>query len=282
MKILPLTIVAALLSMAGRSALAEWHGPAFGLATPTLGTNQWSSDTVAMSMGTEEGTAFQFREMIGYGITEDFQLNLNFPLSPTLNELRRPPRSRLGLMMGSLADVELSAMWRFQKNAFGVSKRIESTVLFGGGLPTDTSRGLVNDSPYLNAAIVTGYASRVHYAWVGAGFQRNFERGNDRQGDLPYVSAVYGYRPPFFQGDYPKPDWRIFVESVAEFPQRNRVNGRDDSNSGGEKVMVGPSLLGLYGKWGVSGGVLLPAYQRGNRDLPRELFRAKLVFTYWF
>lgn len=281
MKTIALTTTAALLAALVAPVFAEWHGPAFGLATPTLGTRQFSSDTVAMSMGTDEGTAFQFREMIGYGITEDFQLNLNFPLSPTINELDRPPRSRLGLMMGPLADVELSAMWRFQRNAFGVGKRLESTVLFGGGAPTDTSRGLINDSPYLNAAVVTGYASRTHYAWVGAGFQRNFERGGDRLGDLPYVSAVYGYRPPFFQ-KAGAPDWRIFVESVAEFPQRNRVNGRADPNSGGEKVMLGPSLLGLYGAWGVSGGVLFPAYERGNGNLPRENFRAKVVFTYWF
>ena len=157
-----LTIAGALGLAFALNARGEWHGPAFALATPTLGTRQWSSDTVAMSMGTEEGTAFVLREMVGYGITEDFQLNLNFPISPTIGELDQPPRTRLGLIMGPLTAVELSAMWRFQKNAFGVGKRLESTLLFGGGVPTDRSRGMINDSPYLNAAFVTGYASRVH------------------------------------------------------------------------------------------------------------------------
>ena len=95
------------------------------------------------------------------------------------------------------------------------------------------------------------------------------------------MSAVYGWRPPYFQKER-TPDWRIFIESLAEFPQRNCVDGREDPDSGGEKILVGPSLLGLYGAWGVSGGAMFPIYQRGNVDLPREYFRAKLVFTWWF
>jgi len=55
-----------------------------------------------------------------------------------------------------------------------------------------------------------------------------------------------------------------------------------DPNSGGEKILVGPSLLGLYGQWGVEVGVLLPVYQRLNGIQPDEKYRIKIVFTWWF
>lgn len=271
----------ALCSIATR-VQAEGHGPTFGLATPTLGKGQWSSDTIGVALGTDEGTSLMTREWIGYGITEDLQATLGFPLSPTIDKLSSPPRTRVGSMMGAFGDVEGSLLWRFQRHAPAVGSRFESTLMLGGSLPTEDKRGGVNVGPSLNVAAVTGYASRTVYGWIGGGFQRYFEPGNDRLGDLPYASAVFGWRPPIFQQDYPKPDWRIFVESLAEFPQRDRLDGVSRSDSGGEKVLVGPSLLGLYGKWGVEAGVLFPVHQRLNGNQPEETFRAKIVFTWWF
>jgi len=261
---------------------AEGHGPAFGLATPTLGQGQWSSDTSFMALSRDDGTAFMFREMVGYGITEDLQGLLTFPLSPVIDPLKPPSRTRMGAMMGSMTDVEGSLLWRFHRQATDIGSRFESSLLLGGSVPTEEKRGGLHVGPALNAALVTGYASRTVYGWVGGGYQRYVESANDRLGDLPYATAVFGWRPPFFQRDYPKPDWRIFVESLAEFPQRNRSDGARLANSGGERMLVGPSVLGLYGKWGVEAGVLFPVHQRLNGNQPEEKFRAKVVFTWWF
>lgn len=271
----------ALLPMTARLH-GEGHGPTFGLATPTLGKGQWSSDTIGMALGTDEGTSFMTREWVGYGITEDVQATLGFPLSPTIDKLSSPPRTRVGSMMGAFGDVEGSLLWRFQRHAPAVGSRFESTLMLGGSLPTEDKRGGVRVGPSLNVAAVTGYASRTVYGWVGGGIQRYFERDDDRLGDLPYASAVFGWRPRIFRQDYPKPDWRIFVESLAEFPQRDRLNGAARVDSGGEKVLVGPSLLGLYGKWGVEAGVLFPVHQRLNGNQSEETFRLKIVFTWWF
>jgi hypothetical protein len=262
--------------------LAEGHGPAFGLATPTLGQGQWSSDTSFLALSRDDGTAYLFREMVGYGITEDLQAILTFPLSPVIDPLKPPPRTRMGAMMGSMTDVEGSLLWRFHRQAPDIGSRFESSLLFGGSVPTEEKRGGLHVGPALNAALVTGYASRTIYGWVGGGYQRNFESANDRLGDLPYATAVFGWRPPLFRQDYPKPDWRIFVESLAEFPQRNRSDGIHVAGSGGERVLIGPSVLGLYGKWGVEAGVLFPTYERLNGSQPDEKFRAKIVFTWWF
>jgi hypothetical protein len=264
------------------TAHAEGHGPVFGLATPTLGKGQWSSDTGLMQIETEQGSRYMARQTLGYGITEDLQANLSVPLGRWGDEMTHVPRTRLGAMMGSFGDVEASLFWRFHRVAPAVGTRYESTLILGASIPTEDRRSGVNVGPSVNLGLVTGYASRSFYWWLGGGVQRYFEDGEDRLGDLGYLSAVLGYRPRIFREDYPKPDWRIFVEAIGEHARRDRIAGQKSPDSGGDRVLVGPSVLGLYGKWGISGGALFPVHEDPNGDQMDEKYRAKLVLTYWF
>jgi hypothetical protein len=71
------------------------------------------------------------------------------------------------------------------------------------------------------------------------------------------------------------------VEGLAESLGPEQRNGGAVARSGGEKAFAGPSVLGLYGAWGLSLGVLFPVYQ----DVPErqeEGPRPMLNFTYWF
>ncbi len=54
------------------------------------------------------------------------------------------------------------------------------------------------------------------------------------------------------------------------------------SSAAARRVLVGPSVLGLYGRWGIEAGVLWPGVQSLNGPQPEERYRAKFVFTYWF
>lgn len=281
--ILKLHIVLAIV-LGAAAARAEGHGPTFGLATPTLARGQWSSDTVAMQMQTEAGGTLMFREMLGYGITEDLQAILTVPAGRSGERLMMPPRTRVGSMMGAFDDIEASLLWRFQRTAPAIGVRRESALLAGISRPDDANamRGDTAVGTGLNIAVVTGYASRAVYAWAGAGMQRYTRKDGDELGALYYLSGVFGWRPPFFQHDYPKPDWRVFIEGLMEIAERNRVNGSSDADSGGRKLLLGPSVLGLYGRWGIEAGVLWPVRQSLNGNQPEERYRAKLIFTYWF
>lgn len=261
-------------------ARAEGHGPAFGLATPTLARGQWSSDTAVARVDAQAGDSFSVREMIGYGITEDLQALLTFPLKRPDNTAMQSIRG--GSMMGEMGAVEASLQWRFHRTAPAIGARRESAILMGLSEPTDDTLGRMQVGTSVHVAAVTGYASRTTYWWAGAGMQRYAETGGDRLGSLYYVSAVLGYRPPLFQHDYPKPDWRVFIEGLAEKTERHRMNERAMQNSGGEKVLIGPSVLGLYGSWGIEAGVLWPLVQSLNGPQSEERYRAKFVFTYWF
>jgi len=265
--------------------MAEGHGPVFGLATPTLGQGGWSSDTVVMVLRTAEGAMGMVREMVGYGITEDLQVAVAFPVVPRVGRLSMLPRTRVGSMMTGVPDVEAFGLWRFYRRGVDVGARLEATLLVGGAIPVEGRRSLwgreVRLGPAMHGALTLGYTSRTLYAWVGGGFERYASRGGDRPGDLVYGTLVLGWRPPTFRHDYPKPDWRLFVEVMAEASGRVVVGGKEVSSTGGRKVLVGPSLLGLYGSWGVSAGVLVPVYQDLNGPHAPERWRAKWVFTLW-
>jgi len=280
-KPLPALCVVVLLLCPVSGAWADGHGPAFALATPTLGQGQWSSDTAAMSTKNSLGTALMYRELVGYGITPDLQANLSVPLAQNNGDAFMS-RSIEG-MMGTDKDIEGSLLWRFQRNATGVGERYESS-LFAGAW--DGGKGQLDGMPAgqgVTIGAVTGHASRTTYWWLGGGAQHYFPKDGGRLGDLYYVTAVWGWRPEYFQHrDYPASDWRMFVESVGEFAQRNEMHGSSVAASGGTKIFLGPSVLGLFGAWGVEMGVLFPVSQSLNGPQPKEDYRAKLVFTYWF
>ena len=93
---------------------------------------------------------------------------------------------------------------------------------------------------------------------------------------------VYGYRPPFLQLDYPKPDLRFFVEAQGENNGHARSGGLRDVNTGGRILLVGPTTLLLYKQYGLEGGILFPVYQRPNGTQAREHYRIVINASYFF
>ena len=266
------------LTLAAQTRAQGGHGPVFGLATPTLPQGAWNIDVTLMSAARGD-RAFMARETIRYGLTPNVQLNLSVP--QLIAGIRAPLRTRIGTMMGGMGDAELSVFWRPHVQYPGVGQRFETTVIVGALYPVIDKRGGVEVGPGIHAAAVTGYASRTIYAWGGGGYQRYFKREGDRPGDLRYLSAVVAWRPPLFQGDYPKPDWRIFVESLAEFSGHDQIDGAKVEASGGERIFVGPTVLGLYGKWGIGAGLLFPVYQDLRDTAANEEARFTINLSYW-
>lgn len=258
----------------------QGHGPVYGLATPTLGKGQASFDVAAMSLQSGEQRSLMLRYLWSYGITQDFQVNLSTPTM--IDKIDNPPITRGNAMMPANGDIEASMYYRFWSNAFGIGKRIESTAILGGMLPTEKVRDGLAVGDALHAALTAGYASRTWYSWLGGGYQYYFKKSGDQLGDLLYATLVVGYRPPFFEHDYPKPDWRLFVESMAEFPGENTPKGDMKIQSRSKKYFLGPTVLGLYGAWGVSGGLLFPVYQQVTSSFEKEGVRGTVHLSYFF
>jgi hypothetical protein len=264
-------------------AEAQGHGPVFGLSTPTLRKGGWSLDAGFMGQLIGEHEMVMLRPMVSYGITEDVQLSASFPVPIYTSQGMMP--ARVATRMPASPDVELTLGWRFQKRELGVGSRFESTTFVALAYPTDATRMGLRMSPGVAAALTTGYVSRVAYAWVGATYRRYVTPVGptaDHPGDLAMYSMVLGYRPPAFQHEYPHADWRLFVEAVGEVTERDVAAGVPRPASGGHRLFIGPTLLGLYGGWGVSGGPLFPVYQHVNGRQPRDKARLALDLIFWF
>jgi hypothetical protein len=272
-------ILAAGLAVA-TAARADGHGPAYALATPTLAQGQWSSDTAMMDMSSDTGSAVSYREMAGYGITQDLTASFAFPVAQGAEPVSGMRATQE--MMGGDKDLQGSLLWRFQRKASGIGERSESSVLFSAWDSRDATVDGLQAGQGMAVSAVTGHASRTTYWWLGAGVQHYLPDAGARLGDLYYVSAVWGWRPEYFRRDAPGSDWRLFVEALGESAQRDRLGGMPLAGTGGNKLLLGPSLLGLYGAWGVEVGALFPVAQDHEPGQPRERYRAKAVFTYWF
>lgn len=262
---------------------AQGHGPIYGLSTPTLGRGGWSLDVGAMSRLLDGTGTLMLRPMVSYGMTEDLQASVSVPVP-----VRSPgsaPDIRGWSRMPVVPDLGLMLGWRFHRNALGVGTRFESTLWGGVEVPLDSERGSVETLPGLFGAIVTGYASRSVYAWVGGGYRRYAGSGGptpSRIGDVAIASLVLGYRPSTFRREYPYPDWRMFVEVVAEWIGSDVLDGQRQPRTGGEQVFIGPTLLGLYGFWGISGGPVFPVYQDWNGSQPKDRIRLAVNATFWW
>ena len=258
------------------------HGPVFGAATPTLGKGAWQFDQAWMGqrMDGPADAGDLLRSMISFGITQKVQISGSLPVP--LRSGGGMPSGRMMASMSGSPDFEALLGWRFQTRPVGNGARLESTVFVGGSVPFDSTRGGVSTSPAGFVSVTSGYASRSHYFWAGASHQRHSERSGDRLGAVTSYSLVYGYRPPAWRLEYPKPDLRFFVEAAGDKTGRALQDGRSLSDTGGNVVLLGPTMLLLYKAYGVEGGILFPVYQRTNGLQPAERFRFGVNFTYFF
>ena len=257
------------------------HGPAFGLATPTGGKGALTYNMTGMALVHDPGrTGLMLRHTWTYSPSHRVQLNLSTPTP--IRRHTNPPRTRGGSLMPGFGDLEVSALWRFHLQHLDVGSRFESTLILGGSYPTEEARGGLQVGYGAHGAVVTGYASRTVYAWVGGGVQRYESRAGDRLADVRYATAVLGWRPPLFGHDYPRPDWRVFVEGIVEDVGRSRRQGTLDSEPYGRKLLLGPSVLGLHGPWGLSVGALLPVWERLRAgDEVSERVRLVMNLSFW-
>jgi len=168
-------------------------------------------------------------------------------------------------MMPATGDFEAIGAYRFQRKATAIGKRIESTAYFGLTLPGPQQppgmMGTLRRAPGLYSAVSTGMASRSHYLWVGVGNLHYTERGGDQRGNVFNYSAVWGYRPPSWQKEYPRWDWRGFVELTRDRASLMHRAGQFMPGTNGHEVFFGPSILGIYKQYAIQCGVQWPVFR---------------------
>jgi hypothetical protein len=184
-------------------------------------------------------------------------------------------------LMSNAREIEALAGYRFQVRPVGIGGRQESTVYVGGSMPLESHRAEVAAGPSMYLGGATGYASRAHYFWVGAGIEEFAPRDGDRLGGSRFASVVYGFRPKPLRTEAGKPDLRFFVEATGEDRSADRIASAATPTAA-RTVFVGPTTLLLYKAYGVEAGVLFPAYQHVDDGRPRERYRVAVNVSYFF
>jgi hypothetical protein len=278
----PLIPAVAMLCICQSAAFASGHGPVFALATPTNPKGGFSFDTSLMGRYAGVGSGTMLRESLGYGITENLKISVSAP-AMFRAEAFAPSRSSAFTPMGG--DLEALAIWRFHRQDTGVGSRFETAAI--GGLllpgPQDNGGALrgIGSGPGALAGIVTGVASRSHYAWAGVTYQRYAANDGDRKPDVLFYTLAYAYRPPSWRTDTGW-DWRIFGEMTGERTGTLQNAGFKVPRGADSQIFVGPTTLGVYKNYAVSAGVQFPVHQDAVPIYPRERCRVALSFSYFF
>lgn len=185
--------------------------------------------------------------------------------------------------MSVAPDFELLSGWRFHRKGTDIGTRVESTA-YAALLVPGPQRGPMPlaRAPGAFVAVSTGVASRSHYVWGGVGRTQYAESQGDRRAPVLLYSAVWGYRPPALRKDYPHWDWRLFVEMTGEEAGRITRGGVRLPGTGGHQIFLGPTTLGIWKNYAISGGVQFPVYRNVGAAHPRERARVALNFSYFF
>lgn len=167
-----------------------------------------------------------------------------------------------------------------------VGTRFESTAYAGVIVPGPQRPagmlGTLHRAPGLYTAFSTGVASRSNYVWGGVSNVHFAERLGDRRPNVVTYSAVWGWRPPPLQREYPRWDWRAFVEMTGDYSSRLRRAGQLMPGTRGNQVFAGPTVLGIYKNYAIEGGVQFPVYRKVGALQIMERFRFAINLSRFF
>jgi hypothetical protein len=302
-----LTFILCAFCLGAVPAWGDGHGPAFGYSTTLLGEGDASIETSFMW---RSGVAM-ISPVVSYGWKENLQFSVSSPFD--LNQSEHPV-GRITATMPGIPEVEGLLAWRFLHKSTGISTRNEATLYFGGSASTQllprADGPALQREPGIYAAMAAGHISRRYYVWGGAGYQHygRWSSGDlDHESDSMLSSFVIGWRPPFLDREYPKPDFRFFWETTGDWighaergpviSNNGVICGHDGCttappptpsgvtilpNSGGTGIYTGPSFLCTYKNVAFQTGVLYGAWNRLNGVQPPERFRVVVGISYFF
>ena len=306
------SVVVCVLCVAALPAMGDGHGPAFAFSTATLGAGDVDIETDVMW----RARSYMLAPRVSYGVRENLQISFSSPFHLNHGD---HPTGRFDAMMPGNPEAEFLLGWRFYHVSPGVGTRNEATLYAGGSaLTQEVPRAdgpPLRRQPGLYVALAAGRVARSYDVWAGIGYQKygQWNSGvDDHQSNTLLTSFAVGWRPPFLNKDYPRPDFRVFWETTGEevgLAWRDRAppgfgggsgggghthaersvflppkpsNIQYLRNSGGTAIFSGPSLLCTYRNMAFQAGILFPLMDDPNGNQRTEPFRASVGISYYF
>jgi len=253
------------------------HEPIFGLGPHVVFKNGFGIETEyeseRMSAGSETEKRTSFHTEIMYGVTGDLAVTLSVPtiLGRTVGEaVGNIPRTGLG-------DISLRTKYRFWRvDRPGIQDA--AAVIFGLKLPTgdyENTPPLGSGSTDVLFALAAARESRRWYYFGNVRYRLNTNGSTMQFGNRFLADVAFGVRP--WLTEYLKPDLVVMVEANWESLQRNKINGTELRDSGGEMLFISPGFFLTLRNWAFKGGIQFPVNQELNGPQAKTDYRFALA-----
>ena len=270
-RFLPLAVASVLI---GLPSVALAHEPVFSLGPETIYKGGVGVETeVAFEKADEERQAALHYEFI-YGLTENLALTA---VVPHVLEKRNGANITDGL-----GEVALRVKYQFfKRDALGVQDK--ATLIYGMKFPT----GSEDRQPPLGSGAVDhlfgltfGHESTTWYGFATGRYILRPEAGTREKGDRVLIDVAGGFRP--WLRPYKSWDLVVLLETSYEYAGRDQRDGTPLANTGGHRLLSGPTALWSIRNVMVKGGVQLPLWHHLNGNQEETEWRGVLAVEYHF
>jgi len=260
------------------SAVTRAHEPLFSLGPHTIYKGgigiEFETELLSKSGLLQNGdkisdpkdqvaTRLVFPTEIIYGMTPDLSFTAQIPVvyrvfEQTISGVRKK-RSSSGL-----GDIALCSKYRFwRRDTLGVQQ--SAAVVLGIKLPTGDDEAdlpLGTGSTDWLFGLTAEHEGRRLYLFGDLRYRLNTEADNRTEGDLFFYDIAVGFRP--ILTNYDQLDLVLLMEANGEIAQKDHRAEKEDPDSGGEILWLGPNFLLSYRNLMLKGGIRFPIIQNLN------------------
>jgi Putative MetA-pathway of phenol degradation len=248
---------------------AAAHGPIFSPGPETLYKDGFEVQAAYHRSKNAETTEDELAMGIAYGITQDWQIEIELPYL-NINEN--------GSAKSGTGDILLETKYRlWRNNTFGKQDSVTGFLQ----IVLDTAKKMSNPSLSsgandLIAGLAYGQESLIWQRWASFRFRYNGKSNTGvERGNQLFADASIGWRsePP----QYYESDTLWMVEFNAEQTQRSQINNAGLTNTGGTELFISPGAIWAYRNIALKGGIQLPIYSDLNGTQKASNYRLKFT-----
>lgn len=209
-----------------------------------------------------------------YGFTEDIALTLKVP-QVTDKESGAQSSSGLG-------DIALRGKYQFfKKDTLGAQDK--ATLIYGLEFPSgdeDKNPALGNGAIDHLFGLSLGHESTILYGFATGRYILRTDSGSLDKGDQGLFDFAFGFRP--WLRPYKSWDLVVLLENSYIWTGKDERGSVGVDNSGGQKLLIGPTFLWSIRNIMVKGGVQFPVWEDLNGNQEDTDFRSIAALEYHF
>ena len=250
------------------------HEPVFSLGPETIFKGGLGIETEFKFDQADKDKELLLHYEILYGLTENLGVTLEIP---------QFLKKKDGMdSSNGLGDISLRGKYQFyKKDSLGAQDK--ATIIYGLKFPA----GGEDKKPSLGSGAIdhlfglsVGHESTKIYGFATGRYKLKTDSGSKDKGDQFLFDVSFGLRP--WLRPYKSWDLVVLLENSYVYSQKDEIDGVSQTNTGGQKLFIGPSLLWSLRNVMLKGGVQFPVWQDLNGTQSETDLRSIVALEYHF